>query len=74
MGITRTKVMASNIQPGPTERGSGKAQYKEAAANMATKAGQRGSSTRGALSDCFVGMRVDFTPSGAGREAEEGAW
>jgi hypothetical protein len=38
-------MMANNDQLGPTESGSGKAQYMQPAANMATSAGQRGSRT-----------------------------
>jgi hypothetical protein len=49
MGISKTKMIASRSQPGPTESGSGKAQYTPAAASMATNAGHRGSRMIGLL-------------------------
>src|SRR5271169_5816003 len=46
-GISSTKIIASNPQLGPSESGSGSAKYKNAAAIMATNAGQRGSRVTG---------------------------
>src|SRR5271163_270027 len=46
-GIISTKIIASSPQLGPKESGSGRAKYKNAAAIMATNAGQRGSRISG---------------------------
>ena len=45
IGIINRAIIANSPQPGPTESGSGNAQYTPDAAIMATKAGQRGSRT-----------------------------
>lgn len=60
MGISKRKMMTSSSQLGPTERGSGKAQYTPAAASMATKAGQRGSRMMGLLMTAWRTTRVEF--------------
>jgi hypothetical protein len=53
IGISKRTTMASNSQLGPIVRGSGRARYTPAAANMATKAGQRGSRR----TCCFISLR-----------------
>src|SRR6202522_1402952 len=46
MGTIKTKITASNPQPGPTDSRSGSEKYTPPAASIATKAGQRGSGSR----------------------------
>ena len=58
MGISKAKVIASNSQPGPTESGSGKAQYTPAAASIATNAGHRGSRMVGLRMTVWRNTRV----------------
>src|SRR6266404_9906713 len=52
-------MIAGSNQPGPTESGSGKAQYTPAAASIATNAGQRGSRVIGLLMAMWRSTRVE---------------
>src|SRR5271157_2903007 len=59
MGISKTKMTASNSQLGPTESLSGSARYTMPAASMATNAVQRGSRTcRSVLEDGIRCLRL----------------
>src|SRR5467141_1492224 len=77
---------AGSSQPGPTESGSGKAQYTPAAASIATNAGHRGSRVIGLVMAMWQSTRVEFNtvslglkrmghyrfPDAAGVNANEG--